>query len=116
MNNKSSIELIIKSFLSLDVSYLNELPSNIYYSTNTKKELIEQLSKEFASIKSKEINKLLVKPSKCKYCYPDLEAYSFYTDNDEFVSRYLISKTKKQFIVKPCKNKLISDDENGMPF
>lgn len=109
-------ELIIKSFLSLDVSYLNELPSNIYYSTNTKKELIEYLSKEFALIKCKGIDKLSLKTSQCKNCYPDMEAYSFYTEGSEFITRYIISKTKKQFIVQPCKNKFIPDDENGMPF
>jgi hypothetical protein len=51
---------------------------------------------------------LTVKPSKCLYCYPNANAFSFHhPDIDEFICRYVIGKDEKgysEFIVEECRN------------
>lgn len=109
---------IVSSFCSLDVSFLDKLDGDIIYSYNYKHEMIAELGSVFEKIKSKGINKLIVKDSACKYCYPKGKAFSFHhPKTDEFIIRYVIFKEKDDFfIVEECKNNPIINTEDGMPF
>ncbi len=109
---------LIKAFRRLDYSFLTFLEEKYTYSHKSKNELIEELQNLFKRLKSKEIHSLIVRPSKCKYCYPTAKAHSFHhPESEEFIFRYVIHQVNEyEFIVEECKNKPIPDGDNGMPF
>lgn len=111
-------EHIIKSFCELNTEYLIKIDDYASYTHYYKHEFIAEMQTLFESLKLKGITSLIAKPSKCKFCYPSSNAYSFHhPETDEFVIRYVIhQKSKTSFIIEECKNKPILVGENGMPF
>ena len=125
MNTKSTtINLInlekgiVKAFCLLNINPLEKLDEKAIYSYNYKNEMIAELQSVFDKIKSTGVQSLEVKNSKCKYCYPSANAYSFHNPiTDEFIIRYVIGQDEDgMYRVEECKNKPITTGEDGMPF
>lgn len=109
---------VVKAFRRLETSPLDKLDANAVYSYNYKDEMIAELQKVFEKIKSTGVQSLKVTDSKCKYCYPTANAYSFHNPKtDEFIIRYVIhQESEDEFRIEECRNKPIPDGKNGMPF
>lgn len=110
--------IVVNAFCSLDVSPLKKLDKKASYSYNYKHEMIAELQSVFDKIKSKGVQNLEVENSKCKYCYPSANAYSFHNSKTGgFVIRYVIHQESNDvYRIEQCKNKPIPDGEDGMPF
>jgi hypothetical protein len=79
---------IINAVTNLNVSYLNELEEGVLCSHSFKDELILEFAAFFEKLLLKGFTSLTVKPSKCLYCYPNANAFSFHhPDTDEFICR-----------------------------
>ena len=111
-------KIIVQAFCHLSVLPLKELDENMSYSYSNKQELIDELNSVFKKIKGEAINKLIVKDSKCKYCYPKGRAYAFHHPNtNELVIKYVIFKENNNFFrIEECKNNPIKNTEGRMPF
>ena len=109
---------IKEAFINLNPSILENLDEDAVYSYDFKHEFIDKLDKLFREIKSKGISNLSVINSKCKFCYPSANTYSFHNPKtDEFIIRYVIhQESDNVYRVEQCKNNSIPDGENGMPF
>ena len=109
---------IVQAFCQLEISPLDKLDDNASYSYNYKDEMIAELQEVFDKIKSTGVQSLKAKDSKCKYCYPNANAYSFHhPKTNEFIIRYVIhQESDNVYRVEQCKNNPIPDGENGMPF
>ncbi|MBU2940155.1 hypothetical protein KO494_11470 [Lacinutrix sp. C3R15] len=108
---------VIPAFTNLDVKYLNSLDDNTMYSNLSKKELIEEFTRVFKDYKSKKINKLTYKKSKCNFCFPLANAFEFYnSENNKFIVRYIIHSDTNGCIVRLCNNKPSSNDSTEIPF
>ncbi|WP_223032680.1 hypothetical protein [Hanstruepera marina] len=109
---------VVKSFCELDTDHLKSIDEHADYSHNYKDEFIEEMNTIFNEFKSQGINKLLVKPSECKYCHPTFNAYSFYHPiSNEFLIRYVISQENGgMYRVDECKNNPLPELTDGMPF
>jgi len=109
---------IVKAFCLLNTKPLEKLDENAIYSFNYKDEMIAELQSVFDKIKSTGVQSLEVRNSKCKYCYPSANAYSFHNPiTDEFIIRYVIHQESKDvYRIEQCKNKPIPVGEDGMPF
>lgn len=110
--------IIIKVLKHLDVSFLENLENNFIYNECNNEIFIDSFLIEIDFFKSKGIKSLYVKESKCKYCYPDSNAFEFYDDmTNKFKFRYVIhQKNEREFIIQECKNRIIPNGENGIPF
>lgn len=114
-------DCVVEAICNLDVSYLSALEGyDTMYSFKFKDEIIIEFSKKFKGLLLRGITSLKMKNSKCKYCYPNLSAFSFYHPiSAEFIIRYVVGKDPKikhKFIIEECRNKIIPNGENGMPF
>ena len=109
---------VVKAICKLDTKPLEKLDKKASYSYNYKDEMIAELQRVFDKIKSTGVQSLEVKNSKCKYCYPSANAYSFHNPlTGEFVIRYVIHQESKDvYRIEQCKNKPIPVGEDGMPF
>lgn len=118
MNLKDLELLVVEAFCTLDTNPLNMLDQDASYSHNYKDEFIEEMEEVFNKIKSEGIYKLSVNPSRCKFCYPDANAYSFHHPNTgEFFMRYVIHQSgENEFGIEQCRNKPLPELEHGMPF
>lgn len=112
------VEYIALAFCRLDTSILDKLDKNASYSFNYKEELIEELQGKFDGYKKAGISRMAISFSQCLYCYPKAKALNFYIqETDEFVVRYVIHQQgSEEFIVQECRNILLPDGEDGMPF
>lgn len=110
------IKLFLSSFQQLDSSYLKGLPTNEYYSDQTKEELIKELTQHFSKLKKEGETNLTVKLSECFYCYPNSPVLKGYNTNKELVISYVVTKNKDQYIAQSCTNKPVPDGENNIPF
>jgi hypothetical protein len=117
-------ELILRAFIFLDISLLEELPNNnsiIYNSFDLKENLISMLDFDFSKIKTKVNPPLIIKSGKCKFCYPNNKTYGFYsTESDELIFRCVIDKVDEEnYIVMVCENKSkvkLKPSKKGIPF
>lgn len=118
MSSDKTTNNIIKAFKYLSTEHLEKVCDKTIYSYNYKHEMIDELESVFNKIRLKGISSLKVKNSKCKFCYPNANAYSFHHPiTDEFIVRYVIhQKEKNVFHIGECKNKPIPVREDGMPF
>lgn len=109
---------IVNAFSLLDIKPLEMLDGGLIYSHNYKNEMIDELNLVFNKIKASGLKRLTVKPSKCNYCYPTANTYSFHNPiNDEFIIRYVIhQESEKSFRVEECKNRVLPNGKDGMPF
>lgn len=109
------LNIFINSFQNLNSIYLQELSKDKYYSDRSKEELIQELKRIFRDIKSRGVSSLEIKFSKCLYCFPGAIVIEGYHQEELYI-RYIVSESEGQYIVQSCKNKIIKDGENGMPF
>lgn len=108
---------VILAFTNLDIKYLNTLDDNTMYSNLSKEELIEEFTRVFKDYKSKKINMLTYKKSKCNYCFPLANAFEFYnSENNKFIVRYIIHSDANGCIVRLCDNKPSRNDSTEIPF
>ena len=103
-------EIILKSCISLDVSFLNELPDDeniIYNENNHKDNLISELKYDFKKLKIKGDPPLRIRSGKCDFCYPNNITYTFHnSESDELILRVVIDKLDdNNYIVMVCENK-----------
>ncbi len=111
-------KLVIDVFTTLNVSWLNQLDPDVYYSGLDKEQIIEEIDKALIKIRKTGLNKLEARPSKCKFCYPEGIAWSFHNPfTGEFVIRYVIhQEDQSRFIIERCQNRVLTEGENGLPF
>ncbi|AFL81592.1 hypothetical protein Aeqsu_2130 [Aequorivita sublithincola DSM 14238] len=108
---------VINAFIHYDTSYLEPLNPEGVYSYNNKNEFIEELKLEIEKLRKDYPKGLCSRGSVCMFCYPESNAFSFYSKStDEFVMRYVIAQDKDQYKVNLCKNEPIPDGANGLPF
>lgn len=111
-------ELVVYTFSELNVSQLHLLDPGCTYSDLDKNQIIDEISKEINRIREKGIIELDAKPSKCKFCYPSGSAFSFHnTSTGTCLTRYVIyQEDKTRYIIERCRNRILSDGEEGLPF
>lgn len=109
---------VVTAFEALHIKKLRKIDEDAFYSDLDKEQIIAEISKDIEKIKRLGISDLKVQPTTCQYCYPKANAFSFHhPETEELIIRYVIyQESKKCFIVKECKNQVIPDGENGMPF
>lgn len=110
--------IILKALTTLDISCLQSLNDDKYYSYYSKLEFIEKLEKIIEGVRNKNIKSLKYEVSKCKFCFPNALAFRFYDEESGYaLERYVITENERQYIFQGCTNKPIpSDKETGMPF
>lgn len=117
INQKQLESIVVNAICNLDINLLDALDCNAMYYNLTKTELIEEFALAFDDYKSKGINKLVWKRSKCNHCFPLAKAFEFYnTENNEFIVRYIINSDASVCIVRLCDNKPPKDNEIKIPF
>ncbi|WP_431133682.1 hypothetical protein [Psychroserpens mesophilus] len=117
MTQESLENTIIKGICNLDIKPLYALSENVMYSNLTKSELLEEFTFVFKDYKSKGVNKLTYKCSKCNYCLPLAKAFEFYnSENNEFIMRYIIHSDEDGCKVRLCENSPPTDCKEEIPF
>lgn len=118
MHSNIILKTLLRVFCDFDINQIDSLPYDIIYSHDYPHEFKERLEYLFTLLKKEGISKLVAEPSKCKFCYPNGEAYRFYnSENGEFIFKYVFDVKEKGFItVEECKNNPIPDGPNGEPF
>lgn len=110
--------IFLSSLIDLCENKLQRLDSNHWYSDSTKEEIIKDFKILYEQLKNKDVKKLTFKKTRCKYCFPDSPTYSFYDSaTGVFIFRYVFHQIKEgEFKIEECKNVLLPQNPNGLPF
>lgn len=116
--NQTFTQIILLAIKNLDSSILHNLSDNKPISYDEKHEFIEKLKKIIEGVRRKNIKSLKYEVSKCKFCFPDALAFTFYDEESGYaLERYVITENERQYIFQRCTNSpILSDKETGMPF
>lgn len=103
-------KVALNSLSNLDESILLELPNDfevLFNEFNCRQELIAELKRDFKKLGYGGEFPLYIKRSKCNYCYPNNNTYSFHDPKtDELVFSSVVDKVdEKNYIILICENK-----------
>lgn len=109
-----------KAFIDLDVSHINYLDSTSTYSNEPYEIFYEDVLAKIQRLKQKGFANVICTESVCMHCYPSFKRVTFKDFNSslELIS-FVIgvnSSMNNSFIVEECRNKVIPDSKDGMPF
>ncbi len=112
-------QAVVNAFLEYQPLYLQDINPDAMYSDGVKEELIRQIRDKIEGLKVVYPEGLYVKSSKCKYCFPDTPAVSFFAyKNNDFVMRYIVAwnENRQYYAVHICNNIKQEKTEGETPF
>jgi hypothetical protein len=119
--SQHSISIIVKSIASLDLTILSDLPEDLSYESGDALSIVEELTYHIEKFKKEGHTSFEVKVSKCNFCYPNSNTFSFHSkETTDEKLRYVMDtlpNEENNIIFSHCLNRpKIQDGKDGMPF